>query len=458
MAWEKVGIAWPGSPLRPEYMDEGFSEHLFQWDTCFIAMFGRYGMRLFPVMASLDNFYDRQREDGYIGREYSETDGWAYWPGDDDLPGVNPPLFSWVEWAWYEFTGDASRLPRVLPILEKQFAWMKAHLRTGAADGLYRQNGVDSGMDNLPRGDVANQGWIDASAQQVQNARMLQRIAGALGLPDREAAWRQEADDLAAAIDANLWSDADGFYHDAARGGGLSMTRHVGAFWTLLSGVAGTDRAARLVQHLQDPAGFDRPHRVPTLSADSPGYVPEGGYWHGAVWAPTNYMVVRGLAAIGQAGLAREIAANHLAGMAAVWAAPPEGQPATIWECYSSEMPRPASVDPNDASTYSRRDFVGWSGLGPIAMLIENVLGFEVDGRQGRVAWDLHRTDRHGILRLPVGLDNVVSLVAKARAGAADAVQVQVEASRPFVLEARRPGRDPFTTRVCAGSTVLAIP
>jgi hypothetical protein len=458
MAWDKVGFAWPGSPMQPAYMDEGFSEHIFQWDTCFIALFGRYGMRLFPVMASLDNFYDRQLADGYIGREYSETDGWAYWPGDDDLPGVNPPLFSWVEWAWFEFTGDASRLQRVLPILERQFAWMKAHMRRGGIPGLYGQNGVDSGMDNLPRGDVANQGWIDASAQQVLNARFLQRMAGVLGLTDREAAWGKEADDLAALVNASLWSDVDGFYHDAQRGGGLSMTKHIGAFWTLLAGIATGDRAARLVQHLGVAGEFDRPHRVPTLSADSPGYVPEGGYWHGGVWAPTNTMVVRGLAGIGRRDLAREIAENHLANMATVYAAPPEGQPQSIWECYAPELPRPASIEAARPQTLSRRDFVGWSGLGPIAMLIENVLGFEVDGRANRVTWDLQRTDRHGILRLPVGMRNVVSLVADARATPDAEAVVAVDALRSFELQVLRPGRPPFTATVCGGATRLTVP
>ena len=34
---------------------------------------------------------------------------------------------------------------------------------------------------------------------------------------------------------------------------------------------------------------------MPALAADEPGYTPDGQYWNGAVWAPTNYMVVKGL-------------------------------------------------------------------------------------------------------------------------------------------------------------------
>jgi len=222
--------------------------------------------------------------------------------------------------------------------------------------------------------------------------------------------------------------------------------------------VADAVRTARLVEHLQDPAEFDRPHRVPTLSADSPGYVPEGGYWHGAVWAPTNYMILRGLAGSGHGDLARTIAENHLDHVAKVFAAPPEGQPNTIWECYAPELARPASTDPDRPETLSRQDFVGWSGLGPIAMLIENVLGFTVDGADGRVTWDLTRTDRHGIERLPVGGLNLVGLVAAPRAAADGPVEIAATARRSYVLEVRRPGRPAAEVTVPAGTHTLKVP
>ena len=45
----------------------------------------------------------------------------------------------------------------------------------------------------------------------------------------------------------------------------------------------------------------------------------------------------------------------------------------TVWENYAPELPyrhgQPAKAD-----------FVGWTGDGPIALLIENVLGFRSDG------------------------------------------------------------------------------
>lgn len=53
---------------------------------------------------------------------------------------------------------------------------------------------------------------------------------------------------------------------------------------------------------------FARKHMIPTLSADDANFNPSGGYWNGAVWAPTNYMVLRGLTKCGFDSLAYQIA------------------------------------------------------------------------------------------------------------------------------------------------------
>ena len=51
-----------------------------------------------------------------------------------------------------------------------------------------------------------------------------------------------------------------------------------------------------------------------------------------------------------------------------------------------------------------KADFCGWSALGPISLLIENVLGFyDVDAPSATVRWNLHQSCRHGIEKLSFG-------------------------------------------------------
>jgi len=468
LAWNKVSFGTPENGFVDAYMDEGFNEQIYQWDSSFIALFGRYGRRLFPVMETLDNFYRKQRADGYIQRVYSETDGGEMGDPTAEEPMVNPPLFAWVEWRWTEQTGDASRLARVLPVLERYWEWLRDHVRTDAGAGLYYQTDLGSGMDNTPRGDVWQAGWIDMSAQQALAARSLADIARVLGDDVRAARWQGECDALARLLNDLCWHLLHGFYYDRTRAGVLNEVRHAGGFWPLLAGVPDAAQAERLVGWLRDPAEFWRPHPFPALSASHPDYDPAGHYWRGGVWAPTNYMIVQGLQVYGYRDLAREAAERHLAALAAVRATPPsedrvapeerDGDYATLWECYAPDALAPGTRW--DATWLSRQDFVGWTGLGPVAMLVETVIGLDVRAAEGRVVWHLARTDRHGVERLPWGPGDeaTISLVAAARAAEDAPVTIEVAADAPFELEVVRPERASVVVPVAAGTGTLTVP
>jgi hypothetical protein len=163
-------------------------------------------------------------------------------------------------------------------------------------------------------------------------------------------------------------------YWDLDAGNLATKARTVAPFWALLAEITAPEQAVRLIGHLKDPQTFWRTHPFPTLAADERWFKPFGDYWLGAVWAPTNYMIVRGLHAVGADALAREATARHLDAMAAVLEST-----GTIWENY-----RPDDLAPG---LPARPDFVGWSGLGPIALLIETILGVELDAPAGTVTW-----------------------------------------------------------------------
>lgn len=106
------------SPFVSDYIDEAFSPSVFQWDTVFMLMFARYAHFAFPAIQSLDNFYCRQYENGYICREIQEADGADYvYEGRDNT--INPPLFGWAELENARVSGDKSRYALILPALEK---------------------------------------------------------------------------------------------------------------------------------------------------------------------------------------------------------------------------------------------------------------------------------------------------------------------------------------------------
>jgi glycogen debranching enzyme len=252
-------------------------------------------------------------------------------------------------------------------------------------------------------------------------------MAEALGRQGEVADLREERDRLSATVNERLWNVESAFYHDELADGKLSGVKTIGAYWALLAGVVPQERVAPFVGHLEDPGAFGRPHRVPSLSADHPEYDPDGGYWLGGVWPPTNYMIIRGLDHVGHYDLAHEISREDLDHMTRVYK-----DTGTLWENYAPER----SAQGNRAKS----DFVGWSGLAPIAGLFEYVMGLRAEAASGRLLWDVRLLESHGVMGYPFGKDGVLDLSCAARRSAAEEPEVEVITTAPLELVVRWEG------------------
>jgi len=432
LAFQHLRQPHPGSGFVSNCLDEAFNPCIFQWDTVFMVMFARYGHHVFPAVQSLDNFYCKQKTNGFICREIKEANGEDY-HAEESHESINPPLFSWAEMESYRVTGDKSRFALVLPVLEKYVEWLETGRRKqGTAHGLYWTNGLGSGMDNTPR---SGSGWVDMSSQMVLQYHDLAAMCDVLGKPEKAATFRKHADDIAARINRWMWNEEDGLYYDVNDQGAQVKWKTAGCFWPMLAGITSPRQEAKLIANLKDPKSFWRQNIFPVLAADQPGFDPSGGYWKGGVWAPTNYAIVRGLSRQGHGDFAREATARYLDEMFKVFK-----NTGTVWELYASDMERQGSGSEGlGKGEEPRADFVGWTGCGPIAMLIENILGFDAQGAKRELTWEITRTDRHGIRNLRIG-DVTASLVCAPRTVPDAPAEISVESNRPFSLILRRNG------------------
>jgi hypothetical protein len=199
---------------------------------------------------------------------------------------------------------------------------------------------------------------VDFSAQMAFDAKNLADIANKLGFLDEEAQWRREADGINEAINKHCWNPATGFYNDLGYGRQIDR-EHIGMFWALWSGAAEESSIVNpLVSALEDPSRFGRPFPVPSLSASDPDYQPWGDYWRGGVWAPTSYMVLRGLAQAQKMDCATRLARKMVDCVDEVFA-----NTGTLWENYAPEFL--AYGNP------ARPDFCGWTPLIPISVVKE---------------------------------------------------------------------------------------
>lgn len=444
----------PGSGFVSQFIDAAFNQNIFLWDTCFLTMFCNYGHPLVPGIGSLDNFYAKQYEDGEICREINRATGQDFtpWVNADGkslfsrwsrfsvkyvgrevpqppprltLDALNHPILAWAEMESFRVTGDGDRLAKVYEPLTRYYQALQKYIRQG--NGLYMTDWAS--MDNSPRNAFLDGGGtaVDTSSQMVWFARQLAEMAQRLGKTADSEPYRREAAELAKRINETMWDPQRKFYFDLTVDGTRAPVKTVAAYWTLLAGVAAAEQADALAAELRNPSTFGRKHRVPTLAADEKGFVPEGGYWQGAVWAPTNTMVVRGLERCGQDDLARELALEHLQRVAEVFQAT-----GTVWENYA-----PDAVVPGKPAG---PDFVGWTGIVPILYFLEYGIGLKPDAPNNRLTWRLASDKRCGCERFRFG-GHTVSLIAIPPDASTQATRVTVRSDGAFDLRIERDSR-----------------
>lgn len=418
------------------FIDTAFNGYLFMWDSAFILMFGRYASRAFNFQKTLDNMYTRQHQDGFICRELREDAAGEHFTRFDPC-STGPEILAWCEWEYFKTTADRARLADVYYPLLAYHAWMKEN-RTWR-DGTYWSSGWGCGMDNQPRVEPgrnvshshAHMVWVDACLQALLDARCLVRMARELDHPEDIPELEAEIALLSKVVNERLWCEEDAFYYDEWRGGQLNRVKSIAAYWALLAEIVPPERLGRFVAHLENEREFNRPNRVPTLSADSPAYCPDGGYWCGSVWAPTNYMLLRGLTANGFDALAHDIACASVDHVTRAYR-----DTGTLWENYAPEFPAPGVCEGHIAA----KDFVGWSGLFPTAMLYEYVMGIRSDPVHGRLIWDVRLTEEHGVADYPFG-DHAISLHCAERASQQEKPVITIQADCPVAVEVRWAGK-----------------
>lgn len=387
--------------FKEAFIDAAFSANIFLWDTCFMCCFAKYHLDELPVYQALDNFYGRMEEDGYICREY-RPDGTPLWPKTHPV-SINPPLLAFAEWEIYHVAKDIDRIREVYPKLQKNFEF---HVNTYMMeDDLFYGDTLGMGMDNIPRAPrdwVPTEGnglthhelgeklaamnasaatkldyfieqymetrqgvWntqgrlVDFSSQMAMYAKQLEYFAELLGAEEDLDYYRQIHSRIKKAINEKCWNEEDGFYYDLGFDQQVPR-RHIGMYWALLGEVVPEERMDAFLAHLTNPEEFYRLTPLPALSASDPDYVGWGDYWLGGVWAPTAYMVLRGLSANGQDTMAKDLAEKIYKNVATVFEATD-----TFWENYAPDL--------ISYGMPAKKDFCGWTALIPIAFYHEYI-------------------------------------------------------------------------------------
>jgi len=331
------------------------------------------------AMNSQRIFFERQHSNGYInyrtGPYLNETISY-----NGQLTS-SAPWFNWENWEIYEISNDTDFLSEAYTAGKEFYNFWLAN-RDNDNDGLCEWGG-HAVLESVRDGQAAvwdQVGWpanfecLDLNCMLVNEANSLASMASELGNQQEYQFWLNEAESRKDSVNKYMWDEQTGFYYNVDKtdndftyssANDLKRKEIIG-FLPLWAGIADSQQAAALIQHLENPDEFWRAYGVPTLSADDPYYNPKG-YWNGPVWVQWNYLVFRGLLKYGYIDEAGQLMDKVLTAMINRlkddhW----------FWELYSP--------DQNWAGW--NKTYI-WAGIAARMLLdMQNVTGLKDPGRQ----------------------------------------------------------------------------
>lgn len=270
------------------------------------------------------------------------TDAWGV---DGTSAITQPPIMAMATWRVYECDHDESFLRELYPVLTAHYDHLLEHRLTRRTGLAFIINPDESGEDNSPRFDAAQELPPHHSADQnldrriarmQQNAtcnfeaqpcmaqhfavadvpfnvllaeslRYLARIAAVLGNDAVAAHYDAQQRALTDAMRAHFASATVYHSHDARTGMPITVDTWA-MFMPLYGGFLSQHDAANLVEsHLLDTSRFWLRYPVPSTAQTEPSFDPKTGFWRGPVWMAPNWFIYHGLRRYGFHEIADEL-------------------------------------------------------------------------------------------------------------------------------------------------------
>lgn len=264
------------------------------WDAAFATMGLRWASE--GVASVSDPFLAAFDNSGYLPAVLELVSG-GNPPSERESSRVAAPLFGLAEWELFRARGNRERLEHAFALIKTDFDYREHHVR--------RRNGLVSGAAEpyqlsatgrfMLGGRVvpslaSGASWVDASCMYALNARVLAEMARALNRKEEAGELEWTFRDIAAKINAAMWSEADGWYYDLDEHGEPLPMKTLAGAWAIISGVAPRSSMERMVKLLADPTQFERAHPWCSVAAGEGDYRRRDGIPVGVARADFNWL------------------------------------------------------------------------------------------------------------------------------------------------------------------------
>jgi len=172
-------------------------------------------------------------------------------------------------------------------------AFQAAIFELATDDYPFYVNGRHRGVRFDTETDALSVHYIDQQLIMSFLSRFIAYASKKSDKADKAEYFEKIADHYSNLVKDYCWDETTGFYYDreADTGELRTFVKHVGGFIPMVLGIPTLEQARRMVEHLLDTRAFWTEYPVPSISMDSPDFLPHG-YWSGRTWPPFNHIII----------------------------------------------------------------------------------------------------------------------------------------------------------------------
>jgi neutral trehalase len=255
-------------------------------------------------------------------------------------------------------------------------------------------------------------------------------------------------------INRLMWDHESGVYYDLDAKNRKIMVKTIAGYWPLLAELPNEDKADRIIQKLKDKELFGTPFPFPSVAANERSFKKKGEAYSGSVFPHLTFMVIKGLERYHRWDFARECAIRHLYFM--LDSMNPEGDrhQGNLWEAYAPLEESPASPPPDPLiSSFPRPQFVPYTALSTINLMIENVIGLFISLPRKTVDWLIPDMEIMGIENLSLKKNLITILSNKSGRG----WEIHLESEKLYYFTINILGKKKKTLPIPAGKCSMLI-
>jgi hypothetical protein len=360
--------------------------------------------------------------------------------------GVGLPLFAWAEFNLYHKTANKKRVKDVLPVLQKYVAWLDATFKQ--PNGLYAVPLSATTMDNAPREKAKY--LVDFNAAMAVNALY---ILGDGGHPQRQGSELPVQAALLLPEDPNQLPDVGQrrrLLLRPGRGREAAPGEDDRRLLAPLAEIPNDDKAERIIDRLSDPGDFGAEHPFPTVAVSDPSFDQDATAtgvrcfrpspsWSSRVWRSTTAGTLPGNAPSGTC---------TTCWIPCIPKGTTKGQPLGA---YLPQKEGPAKR--RDRSDFPRPQYLAYSGLSTVCLMIENIVGLSISLPRKTVDWIIPNLEIMGIENLSLKRNMITILSNKSGRG----WEIHMESEKLYYFTINILGKKKKTLPIPSGKCSMLI-